>query len=184
MLKPGCPPKPLLLLSRLLISTLLFASVAGFLCGCSGSANRTTADLLPSRTDAGLERYADVVTFTDSDLDLYLGASAAIYRKHGVIEATTAGYSNGETELAVDVIRFDTDSNARRLYVTIRPPDSDTSNLGDMGNLDPGKLTFVRGACMVRITACEDNDTTRKLMRELGRAVLARISGMKANSAA
>lgn len=158
------------------------ASVAGLLGGCSGSDDSGITGLLPSETDTGLERYTDVVTFTVGSLDAYLGPSAAIYQKYGVVEAATAGYANGEIEMAVDVIRFDNNSNALGLYTIVRPPDSDTLSIGDMGYLDPGKLIFIRGAYMVRITAYEDSDATQKLMQEMAEAVLTRMARTEAKS--
>ena len=146
---------------NLLVVTII-AVVLGLACGGEQPAtNQTTAGYLAASYDAiGVGRSSPPRTFIGQNLWEYINGGAELYHTYGFIEVATADYRKGETEMVVDLYRFDSTVNAFGLYSMLRPDDADLAKFGVEGHVSPSKIEFVKGDLLVRVIGFDESDET------------------------
>lgn len=136
--------------------------------GCSSGEKETvtgTASYLPKSFDnIGLERISDVRTYVGNDLWEYIDGGAELYHLFGFVEVSTADYLKGETELVIDIYKFNSSDDAYGLYTQFRQTDNTILKIGVEGFVAPGTLNFVKGVYLVRVTGYDDTDEGNTLM--------------------
>ncbi len=140
---------------------LITVSIA-LTCGKKKSAEeKTTEELLAKTYDAvGIARISDVRLFAGQSLYEYIDGGAELYHLYGFVEVATADYRKNETEIVVDLYRFDSPADAYGLYSMLRPDDANIVRLGVEGYTTPSKIEFVKGNIMVRLIGYDDSDET------------------------
>jgi len=146
---------------NLLVVTII-AVMLGLACGGEQPAsNQDTAGYLAASYDAiGVGRSSPPRTFIGQDLWEYINGGAELYHTCGFIEVATADYRKDETEMVVDLYRFDSAVNAFGLYSMLRPDEADLAKFGVEGHIAPSKIEFVKGDLLVRVIGFDQSDET------------------------
>ncbi len=116
------------------------------------------SNFLPDKiARAGIERSSEIRTFKGESLFEYIDGGAEIYHSYGFIEVATANYSFGETEMVIDIYRFDNPDNAYGLFASFRPDNPVFVQLGAEGFSSPTSIDFVKGPFVVRVVGFEES---------------------------
>jgi len=150
---------------------------------CRGEQPATKVDpagyLAPSYDAIGVARSSPPQVFVGQDLWEYINGGAELYHKYGFIEVATADYQKGETEMVVDIYRFDSAVNAYGLYSMMRPDETDLARYGVEGFISPAKIEFVKGDLLVRVIGFDESDETGLALINLADEIDKQLPGGK-----
>jgi len=148
-------------------------------CGSEKPAGpKATVDYLLSSYDAiGVARTAPPRLFKGQDLWEYIDGGAELYLKYGFKEVATADYRKGETEMVVELYRFDSDLNAFGLYSMMRPDSAHLARYGVEGFVAPGQIEFVKGDLVVRVTGYDASDESNLALINLADEIEKQLPG-------
>ena len=155
--------------SALLIMAL-FAS-------CGGEKKAALANAKDFLTDkiAGVDRVSDVRVFAGDSLSQYIDGDAEMYLSSNCREVATADYKGGESEMTVDIYRFDTPANTAALYHRLNAGGGTALPVGTEGFVSLGQVNFIKGIFLVRITGFDDSDMTSLLLAGLAANIAASL---------
>ncbi len=162
-----------------LFAVMAITVMLGLACGGEQPAtNQNTAGYLAASYDAiGVGRSSPPRTFIGQDLWEYINDGAELYHTYGFIEVATADYQKGETEMVVDLYRFDSAVNAFGLYSMLRPDEADLAKYGVEGYVSPSKIEFVKGDLLVRVIGFDASDETGLALINLADEVNKQLPG-------
>lgn len=118
--------------------------------------------------------------FGPGNLWEYIDGCADTYLTYGFQEVVTADYSQGKTQVTVDVYRMKDLTNAFGIYALERNPDSQFIKMGVEGYLGGTALNFWAGTYYVKIVAFEEQEAVKQEMLKIA----GHISGKLANPCA
>jgi hypothetical protein len=133
--------------------------------GCGGeresTGNSGSADLLPDKIGAtGFERSSEVETYVGESLFEYIDGGAEIYHQYGFVDVVTAHYTHDQTEIVVDIYRFENADNAYGLFSSLRPLEPTVVDYGIEGFASGTTVDFVKGRYLVRLVGYDDSPET------------------------
>lgn len=139
---------------------------------------QTTISYLPEKIDGtDIERSSKAQLFAGESLYEYIDGGAEQYHEYGFVEVATAYYKSGESEVIVDIYRFDNPDDAYGLYSVLRPDGATVAPLAVEGYASRSSLDYVKGSYMVRLTGYDDSDETGKMLAALGEDLDERLPG-------
>jgi hypothetical protein len=118
-----------------------------------------------------IEISSEIRTFSKDSLWVYIDGGAEEYLKHNVIEVATADYKAGSAAIVADIYRFNSENDARQMYLDIRPDQPDTIRLGVEGVRTSTTIDFVKGAFLVRLIAFDESPQTGQLLWTLAKGI-------------
>lgn len=165
---------------NMLSGTLLavaFALLMG--CGTDNKAKSTdAADFLPEKfIGTGIARSSEIRTFAGESLYEYINGGAETYHLYGFIEVATAYYSEGDTEVVVDIYRFADPDNAYGLFSSLRPDSPRPLDVGVEGFASEMSVDFVKGVFVVKLAAYDVSPETAATIKNLAGTLAAQLPG-------
>ncbi len=137
--------------------------------------------LLPKSNEVPGWSMTDKPRFFDSaNLWEFIDGGAEGYLAYGFQEVVTADYSQGKTQLVIDMYHMKDATNAFGIYAQERNPASQFIKLGVEGYLGGTALNFWAGPYYVKLTAFEDQDAVKQEMIKIA----GHISGKLTNAGA
>jgi len=166
--------------------------LVALLSSCSSEKTATTVSARDFLIDkiASVDRISDVRTFTGDSLSQYVDLrpnriqSESCSRCHDNTEipppskcreVATADYKKGESEMTVEIYRFNSSTTATKLFHHIHSGEGTALPVGTEGYVFPGQLDFIKGIFMVRITGFDDSETTSLLLAGLATDLSSRL---------
>jgi hypothetical protein len=142
--------------------------------GCGGESESTggsvSADFLPDKIEAtGFERSSEVETYVGESLFEYINGGAEVYHQYGFVDVVTAYYTQDQTEIVVDVYRFEDSDNAYGLFSSLRPLDPTVVDYGIEGFTSGTTVDFVKGSYLVRLVGYDDSPETSAALLSMAR---------------
>lgn len=132
---------------------------------------------------AGIERSSEIRVFKGESLYEYIDGGAEIYHTYGFVEVATANYTFDETEMVIDIYRFDNSDNAYGLFASFRPDNPVFIQLGAEGFSSPTSIDFVKGAFVVRVIAFEESAEAEQAINALASQINNMLPGSDARPA-
>jgi len=114
--------------------------------------------------------------FGPGNLWEYIHACADHYLAYGFQEVATADYSQGKTQLTVDVYRMKDVKNAFGIYALERNPDSQFVQVGVEGYLSGTVLHFWAGEYYVKIVAFEEQEAVKQQMLKMASHISGKLA--------
>jgi Family of unknown function (DUF6599) len=155
-----------------------------FMVSCSkkeGIEDIEAGKLLPGSFEKlGLQRTGDIRTFTGNALWEYIDGGAEMYHLYNFIEVATADYKAGETEIVVDIYRFDDATDAYGLYGMLRTDKPTFVLLGVEGFTAPSSIIFVKGSYLVRLMTYEETEAANRTLADLAQELNNTVPGATA----
>lgn len=142
--------------------------------GCCGDRKKTenlsSANFLPKKISSlAMERSSKIRTFTGELLYEYIDGGAEIFHLYNFIEVATADYKYNETEIVVDIYRFDNAIDAYGLFTMLRPDNPEVVHFGVEGFASVLSLDFVKGSFLVRLIGYDESAEIALALRNLAK---------------
>ena len=153
---------------------VLILAMALLLSGCGGESESTedsaSTDFLPDKIDAtGFERSSEVETYIGESLFEYINGGAEVYHQYGFVDVITAYYTQDQTEIVVDVYRFEDSDNAYGLFSSLRPLEPTVVDYGIEGFTSRTTVDFVKGKYLVRLVGYDDSPETSSALLSMAK---------------
>jgi hypothetical protein len=132
---------------------------------------------------AGIERSSETLVFKGESLYEYIDGGAEIYHTYGFVEVATANYAFDETEMVVDIYRFNNPDNAYGLFASFRPDNPAFIQLGAEGFSSPTSIDFVKDIFVVRVIAFEESAEAEQVINALASEINNMLPGSDAHPA-
>lgn len=164
-----------LLVLSIIISVALITACAG---SKKAPGDLRAANYLPEKIDPfGIERTSKIRTFAGDSLYEYIDGGAEIYHLYDFIEVATADYRCNQTEIVVDIYRFDNADDAYGLYSMIRPDGPRIVQFGVEGFTSALSLDFVKGVFLVRLIGYDESSETELVIDNLAKRLNELVPG-------
>jgi hypothetical protein len=165
---------------EVLVLSIIFSVVLIMACGGSKKApgDLRAANYFPQKIEPfDIERKSEIRTFVGDSLYEYINGGAEIYHLYDFIEVATADYRCKQTEIVVDIYRFDNADDAYGLYSMIRPNDPRIVQFGVEGFVSTLSLDFVKGSFLVRLVGYDESSKTELVIDNLAKRLNELIPG-------